>query len=815
MRDFLFARDSPSAWLMVPHSIEPPIITATLTPSGTLYDGENAADDLANFASYDSSGNYASSAGTIVSAVYQVNEVTVATNTVLSVTDVPSWLVTDSEGNFRRFSIPAVQDIAPTQNAAPSASGDAVVGESPTGTPGTFNGTNLVEISEWEVSDDGSTGWTGTGDTDTSGPPGVFGENYRFASTATNSAGSLTTYSDVIGPVALPVLTINGLTGGDAVIGSEAGITVTSDIGTITSTSWGTEAVEDLFGTGANPTSIAGGDGVELVVSVVIGGNSYETTALIRYNAPVAASGLSNQSWPAEAAITAFDVSADFTVTGDASLVGVTFTLDPTSDPLPAGLSLSPAGLITGTPTTEAAAVTIVVRGTNSGGNATTTFDITISAASTAETIIISSISPMDENGNVDAAYAVSANLTAEGVVFEATEANPGAADFNGGGAPTYVDIGTVALTTTGTDIELAIPSGLAKASRKLALLPPSGTDGDVAVSTAVIMKTVAPVLSSVSFTDNDNEGILYAFTPDDDSAPSTDYRLSFWADGTNPSDALIASGTGSVSTLTGAAVEDTEESGEVLGLGAATYQPTIYYKDKFGNEVWETYADVVVASSSVTMPTVTEVLAASSGTTGTAAVTNTIPAGAADATKEVLIEAAWGEAATSTGLAILVDGNAPTLIEQDLSNRFCNVAAYYIAVPAGGNLSLSIDQANPTGQWRGISYRISTVVNRNSAYAAVKDYDPSYGALDVSQDTYNGETVRAIGNMYNLGTTGDFTPTGLTVSTGRNYPNVQGTKRHVFYEAAPSSTEIPRTMTLTPTGDGSADVVALSVVIR
>ncbi len=108
-----------------------------------------------------------------------------------------------------------------------------------------------------------------------------------------------------------------------------------------------------------NSTSLTGWRRVRSDVAVVI-------------NPPVAAGTVGNQSYQEQSAIAPFDVSTDFTGGG------LSFSLAPTSAPLPAGLTLSSAGVITGTPTTVAGAVTIVVRATNAGGTADTSFDITI-----------------------------------------------------------------------------------------------------------------------------------------------------------------------------------------------------------------------------------------------------------------------------------------------------------------------------------------------------------------------------------------------------------------------------------------------------
>ena len=92
------------------------VITATSAPTGLLFKGDNAQDDLGNFSTYNGAGNYSSSAAggtaTINAPVYRINGSPAAVDTVLDIGDVPDWLVTDSEGNTEVFALPAVQYLA-------------------------------------------------------------------------------------------------------------------------------------------------------------------------------------------------------------------------------------------------------------------------------------------------------------------------------------------------------------------------------------------------------------------------------------------------------------------------------------------------------------------------------------------------------------------------------------------------------------------------------------------------------------------------------------------------------------------------------
>ena len=120
--------------------------------------------------------------------------------------------------------------------------------------------------------------------------------------------------------------------------------------------------------------------------------------------------------------------------------------------------------------------------------------------------------------------------------------------------------------------------------------------DADVVNAGPIEIDTTDPNLSAVSFADASAKA-TYSFTPD--QAGTT--RVSFFPDGTNPTDEQIASGSGATLTLTGVGEAGVAFSGTTAAMAAATYQPTIYYIDEFGEEVWLTYSDVVVTAGGPT----------------------------------------------------------------------------------------------------------------------------------------------------------------------------------------------------------------------
>lgn len=112
--------------------------------------------------------------------------------------------------------------------------------------------------------------------------------------------------------------------------------------------------------------------------------------------APTAAGGIADQSWVKDIPISALDVSADFTGTAP-----ITYALAPSSAPLPAGLSLSSSGSITGTPTSPAASASIIVRGTNAHGSDDSAFGVTVTSANDTTAPAIENFSYDNSTGEV------------------------------------------------------------------------------------------------------------------------------------------------------------------------------------------------------------------------------------------------------------------------------------------------------------------------------------------------------------------------------------------------------------------------------
>ncbi|MEM6635702.1 MAG: Ig domain-containing protein [Pseudomonadota bacterium] len=165
-------------------------------------------------------------------------------------------------------------------------------------------------------------------------------------------------------------LQILGLIGGEARPNSATSLSAQmSDATPISSYRWGYTEGGQEFGTGPTPTDIALADGGMLYLEAVAGGQTYEISVPVRFEQPHTTGPLADREYTVAVAIPPNDLSSAFA--GD----NLTITLSPTSDPLPTGLNLSPAGIVTGTPT-EAADRSLIVRATNSGGFAENTLEI-------------------------------------------------------------------------------------------------------------------------------------------------------------------------------------------------------------------------------------------------------------------------------------------------------------------------------------------------------------------------------------------------------------------------------------------------------
>ena len=229
--------------------------------------------------------------------------------------------------------------------------------------------------------------------------------------------------------------------------------------------------------------------------------------------APTAAGSIADQTFTKDTAITPLDVSADFSGTEP-----ITYALAPSSAALPAGLSLSSVGEISGTPTTPAASVTIVVRGTNAYGSDDTAFGVTVTAAAA---ITIDTLTYTRGTAGVapDLASTVSSPGTIMGpfTMFWATRSTGTALSKSSieNGTGEAMDNGSfTAATLDGLDGVIDLANSLSSGAFDSFIRDSSGTpvESDVAAAGDVTYDADAPVFVSAEIGTVDATSLIVTF---------------------------------------------------------------------------------------------------------------------------------------------------------------------------------------------------------------------------------------------------------------------------------------------------------------
>lgn len=336
-----------------------------------------------------------------------------------------------------------------------------------------------------------------------------------------------------------------------------------------------------------------------------IGGPVTESSAgvTVQYNAPTVTGSLPDRSFTEDTGTQSIDPVADLSaaVAGDADLSGVTFSL-PTTIP---GVTVQADGSIEfDTDLLSIQSDTAIVwRIANSGGQQSRGFNLTITEVGAgAATLSIDSIGPQGADGDVPATYTISENDSPEFLlVRDGTSVDE--QDIGGGQTgPNVFDLGTIALTAAGSGLLLPFPEQQQGNFR----VYHQTTGGAPANSALFALDTTDAVLSPVSFTPGSAGEVNWSFTPDEISAETNGYRVSLFPDGSTPTDSAIKDGTGAVATTTGTVDSVAAESGSLTGVASTVYVPAIYYIDAFGNETFETYADVTAGAAASGALTIT-----------------------------------------------------------------------------------------------------------------------------------------------------------------------------------------------------------------
>jgi len=416
-----------------------------------------------------------------------------------------------------------------------------------------------------------------------------YGLDYTDTFTWTSSLRTQATALDGLGPFSWTV--------DDTTVNVDATTDFTTNGNTLTYTATGLPTGVSIASNGiisGTPTAASSG------TIVITGQDEYgrETTSTTSHTTALRTQATGGAdldlSYPEDSAISTQNLLANWTLSENTPT-----TLVSISPTLPAGLSAAIVGNavnLTGTPTTQTADDTYTITVADEYGRQTSdtfTLEITAVLQLTAADLQAQATGtgnvPLALTGD-DGTYSWILTATDPAVSPPTRTQVLAGQDHTGSAAAAS---GTNAITS-GTPVNITLPSGLS--GNYYAVV----ADGDSIVfdATPQAIDTTSATLSSVSFTTGTGAGeVDWAFTPNEDSAAVTGYRVSLWADGSTPSDAAIESGTGSVATTTGTAAASVAESGTLTGSDGVIYVPTIFYVDQFGNKTFETYADVTAGS--------------------------------------------------------------------------------------------------------------------------------------------------------------------------------------------------------------------------
>lgn len=386
------------------------------------------------------------------------------------------------------------------------------------------------------------------------------------------------------------------------------------------------------------------------------------------------------------------------------------------------------------------------------------------------------------------------------------TEVRAGQA--NGGGSP----------TESGDDLwpgpfSDTLASGIANGSYKICVVIDNGALSNVGVSASFTVDTTPADLGTPIVTGG-TAVIDWAFTADEDSDAVTGYRVSYWPDGTDPSDAEIESGTGSTATTTGTASASVEESGQFTSVAAGTHQPTIFYKDTFGNKTFLTLADVTVtAAAAGPQPNGTPVSvyeSTSSSTTGGTGSSFTAAAGTDRLIVAYVDYSQYAPAATS--ITLTMGAQAFTLAGSlgSTTGGIGKVQMFYIKeadIPAGSNaIAITFNQAVgyphvTLEEWTDVNQ--TTPVATPGADATLTFESNTSLAYSITTSSANSVVVTSV-HLFNTTAVQTFTPstdTGGSVNTITQHSLGAGYGQSVaFYESvASSSTSVGHDASWTP----------------
>jgi hypothetical protein len=183
---------------------------------------------------------------------------------------------------------------------------------------------------------------------------------------------------------------------------------------------------------------------------------------------------------------------------------------------------------------------------------------------------------------------------------------------------------------------------------------------------------------------------------------------------------------------------------------------------------------------------------------------------GAADPGRVIYAIVQYGHQSTGLGLTgLTIGGTATGLVAQALSaNSGCNVQIRKATVASGTTADVQVSMASA---FRGCAVTLVRAVGATEG-ASASGSNATYAAVPLNVNLPAGGAVLAGGMLVNKGTTGAIAWTGVGAQSGFS-PNGSKLTSSALYQAG--AAETPRTVTMTPTGDGINDVAAVALVLQ
>ncbi len=441
-----------------------------------------------------------------------------------------------------------------------------------------------------------------------------------YTVTATNATGSFTRTFTFTVVVAAPAFTLSSNSENRTVNTAATGFTVSSTGGAVATFSISPSAPAGMSfdtSTGAltgTPTTIAGATVYTVTATNATGSSTATFTLTVVVAAPAITLSSNSESRATGSSL------AGYTIVSTGGTVA-SYSISPSA---PAGLTFDTStGLLSGSPTSVAIATTYTITATNTSGNATATFELTVTLGAPAFTLSATSETrsagttlsgyTISSTGGTIASYAISPSAPT-GLAFSTSTGLLSGTPTVAASATTYTITATNATGSSTAEFVLTVNVGAA--SKAMITTQPSGAANGVALTTQPVIRvtdssgnTVTSSSIEVVASIASGSGTLSGTTTVaavNGVASFTDLLLSGTAGNftlTFTPTSLTAATSSSFALSVGAASKamiTTQPSGAVDG-SVFTTQPVIRITDAGGNTVTSSTVNVVASIASGT----------------------------------------------------------------------------------------------------------------------------------------------------------------------------------------------------------------------